>query len=104
VSTLLLLYCCFTAALLLLYCNVRYRVHKRGLRFSTGRACLLYCCFTAALLLIYCCFTAAVLLIYCCFTAALLLQVVRAMLDKRPELVDMRADMDETPLHKARML
>jgi hypothetical protein len=31
-----LLYCCFTAALL-----------------------LLYCCFTAALLLLYCCFTAA---------------------------------------------
>ena len=71
----MLLYCCFTAALL-----------------------LLYCCFTAALLLIDCCLTAAVLLLsllaggrvgrdlgalslltylpvllYCCFTAALLL-------------------------------
>ena len=41
----LLLYCCFTAALL-----------------------LLYCCFTAALLLLYCCFTDALLLLYCRFT------------------------------------
>ena len=37
----MLLYCCFTAALL-----------------------LLHCCFTAASLLLYCCFTAALLLLY----------------------------------------
>ncbi len=39
---LLLLYCCFTAALF-----------------------LLSCCFIAALLPLYCCFTAALLLLYC---------------------------------------
>jgi hypothetical protein len=65
------LYCCFTAALLLLYCC--FTAHM-GLDGSVLRCswCRLYCCFTAALLLLYCCSTAALLLLYCCFTAVLL--------------------------------
>ncbi len=51
----LLLYCCFTAALLLLYCCV----------LGMWQNCVTAACFTAALLLLY-------LLLYCCFTAALL--------------------------------
>jgi hypothetical protein len=50
-AALLLLYCCFTAAVLLRTRNVA------ELRDGS----LLYCCFTAALLLLYCCFTAALL-------------------------------------------
>jgi hypothetical protein len=48
-----LLYCCFTAALLLLYC------------------CFL-AAFLAPFLLLSCGFTAALLLLFCCFSAALL--------------------------------
>jgi lysylphosphatidylglycerol synthetase-like protein (DUF2156 family) len=56
---LLLLYCCFTAALLLL---------TSGLRDAfEGAWCILV---RFALLLLYCCFTAALLLLYCCFTAS----------------------------------
>ena len=46
----MLLYCCFTAAVLLLYCRFTCRCR----RVRAGEAC----CFTA-LLLLYCCFTAA---------------------------------------------
>jgi hypothetical protein len=48
----LLLYCCFTAALLL------SRLSKRVKEVVDKMCLLLYCCFTAALLLLYCCFTA----------------------------------------------
>jgi hypothetical protein len=80
-AALLLLYCCFTAALLLLYCCFTAAVRRPAsawLRCSvrgcfTAALLLLYYCFTAALLLLYCCFTAALLLLYYCFTAALLL-------------------------------
>jgi hypothetical protein len=45
--SLLLLYCCFTAALQLLCCCFAGEQGSARL--------LLYCCFTAALLLLYCC-------------------------------------------------
>jgi hypothetical protein len=62
-------FCCFTAALLLLYCCFTVCPEKsvRALKKAT-RANLELLCF----LLLYCCFTAALLLLYCCFTAALL--------------------------------
>jgi hypothetical protein len=89
----LLLYCCFTAALLLQRAFVcgGWCLQKNG-DSHTSALLLLYCCFTAALLLLralcfpirlctekwrlayllllYCCFTAALLLLYRCFTAA----------------------------------
>ena len=76
-------YCCFTAALLLLYCCF-YSCFTAALLLLCCCFCcffvaallmfllLLPCCFTAALMLLYCCVTAALLLLYCCFTAALL--------------------------------
>ncbi len=51
-AALLLLYCCFTAALL------------RSGRVDGSR----YICVCLALLLLYYCFTAALLLLYYCFT------------------------------------
>jgi hypothetical protein len=48
-----LLYCCFTAVLLLLYCCFD----------SSFTPAELLLCFTAALLLLYCCFTADLLLL-----------------------------------------
>jgi hypothetical protein len=82
-------YCCFTAALCVLFSfflghgthNIMHyfsRIIMRAManimRFVAMRALLRHCCCVTAalLLLLYCCFTAAVLLLYCCFTAALL--------------------------------
>jgi hypothetical protein len=68
-----LLYCCFTAALLLLYCCFTaaliavplapFRMRVRGAQPQV-HSLLLYCCFTAALLLLYCCFTVALLFLW----------------------------------------
>jgi hypothetical protein len=63
-----LLYCCFSAALLRLY---YVHVYVCILRVTSLIAVTLFCCQCAALLLLYCCFTIYMLL-YCCFTAALL--------------------------------
>jgi hypothetical protein len=63
-AALLLLYCCFTAAL-----HIRCGAPERNAGASEGggwlsaNRLLLYCCFTAALLRR----TAALLLLYCCF-------------------------------------
>ena len=59
-AALLLLCCCFAAALLLLCCCL-------------AAALLLLCCLAAALLLPCCCLAAALLLPCCCLAAALLL-------------------------------
>jgi hypothetical protein len=88
-TTLLLLYCCFTAALLYLSTHERNNLCiplaiSSVVFIFTAAVLLLYCCFTAALLLLYCCFAAALLYLthernnlciplYCCFTALLLL-------------------------------
>jgi hypothetical protein len=66
-SALLLLYCCFTVALLILldlrsYPALPAQLQAFSLAQENGLWCkVLYCCFTAALLLLYCCFTAALL-------------------------------------------
>jgi hypothetical protein len=71
-SALLLLYCCFPAALLVLFAQV-LDTYPQVLALSVElrlQVLLHYCCFTAALLLLYCCFTAALLLLYCNFADA----------------------------------
>ncbi len=60
----LLLYCCFTAALLLLYW--RFTAALPGA--CRGRARGAACRSSTALLLLYYCFTTALLLLYYCFT------------------------------------
>ena len=86
-----LLYCCFTAALLLLYCcfpthtyiHITVCIYQIYERLEGPPILLIDCCFTAALLLrlaallaplllLYCCIAAALLLLFCCITAALL--------------------------------
>jgi hypothetical protein len=65
----LLLYCCFTAALL----RSRVASLESGYVVGTVALLLLYCCFTAVkggkseewVCCMYCCFTAALLLLYC---------------------------------------
>ena len=54
-AALLMLYYCFTSALLLLYFDIREREAPE----STAALLLLYYCFTTALLLLYYCFTTA---------------------------------------------
>ncbi len=86
-----LLYCCFTAALLLLYLYVGTRVckglHKAAQGSMYAALLMLYCCFAGSLLLLYlyvgiyvyvrCCArqkkrsnAATSTLLHCCFTAA----------------------------------
>jgi len=74
-TCLLLLYCCFTAALLLPHTLIGAAYHswfcdvdalKKWFGVKDGR-CGTNCCCPAALLLL--CFTAALLLLYYCFTA-----------------------------------
>jgi hypothetical protein len=68
----LLLYYCFTNALLLLYCCLYiYTYLQASERSRKGASATVS--FTTALLLPYYCFTTALLLLYYCFTTALLL-------------------------------
>jgi hypothetical protein len=62
--SLLLLYCCFTAACLGVE-DARVDSEEYEVAEMLVVHHLRYCCFTAALLLLYCCFTAALLLLYC---------------------------------------
>jgi hypothetical protein len=61
----LLLYCCFTAALLLLHCGRELLFERAGV-FQSG---------TTALLLLYCCFTAALLLLSVFFLRGLVFPI-----------------------------
>ena len=76
-----LFYCCFTVALLPLYCGFTAAAYRAGekvrartvLAVSAGLLVLCWCLlYAAALLLLTACFTAALLLLNMCFTAACL--------------------------------
>jgi hypothetical protein len=52
--------CCFTVALLLLYCCQLSEMTQ--LEADYAQLQVIFCCFNAALMLLYCCFTATLLL------------------------------------------